>query len=175
VEEIIGEAGIMTCLRHPKILQLYGCSLTIQAVWIVCELCQRGSLRMLLNDDISTPLSNEQKLSLCMDIADGMSYLHRRTPSIIHRDLKSHNIFIMERSPGKYVAKIGDWGSARAIALSGAKSMTHGVGTACWLAPEVINKVFDFLKFYFICFHINKYYYFSSLIFLKHRMCMLLQ
>jgi hypothetical protein len=40
----------MACLRHPKILQLYGCSLTMQAIWIVSELCSRGSLRMMLND-----------------------------------------------------------------------------------------------------------------------------
>jgi serine/threonine protein kinase len=68
-----------------------------------------------------------------------MMYLHTRLPPIIHRDLKSQNIFITEPSPNHFIAKIGDWGSARAIALSGAKSMTHGVGTACWLAPEVIN------------------------------------
>lgn len=36
------------------------------------------------------------------------------------------------------VGKIGDWGSARAT-LSGSRTMTHGVGTACWLAPEVIK------------------------------------
>ena len=34
----------MACLRHPKILQLYGCSLTLQAIWIVSELCIRGRL-----------------------------------------------------------------------------------------------------------------------------------
>lgn len=67
-----------------------------------------------------------------------MHYLHTRSPPIIHRDLKSHNIFIIEQSSGHYVAKVGDWGSARAIALSGAKTMTQGVGTACWLAPETI-------------------------------------
>ena len=33
IEEIVGEAGVMACLRHPKILQLYGCSLTMQAIW----------------------------------------------------------------------------------------------------------------------------------------------
>ena len=143
VEEIIGEAGLMTCLRHPKILQLYGCSLTPQAVWIVCELCERGSLRMLLDDNaVRTPLTNEHKLSLCMDVADGMHYLHRRKKPIIHRDLKSYNIFVIENPPGKYTAKIGDWGSARAIALSGSpRSMTQGVGTACWLAPEAIKQV----------------------------------
>eukprot|EP00602_Paraphysomonas_sp_CaronLab_P007860 CAMPEP_0185032518 /NCGR_PEP_ID=MMETSP1103-20130426/20669_1 /TAXON_ID=36769 /ORGANISM="Paraphysomonas bandaiensis, Strain Caron Lab Isolate" /LENGTH=964 /DNA_ID=CAMNT_0027568451 /DNA_START=200 /DNA_END=3094 /DNA_ORIENTATION=+ len=137
VEEIIGEAIVMTCLNHPKILQLYGCSLTMQAVWIVSELCPRGSLRMLLNDT-NTELSLATKASLCLDIADGMMYLHRRKPPIIHRDLKTHNVFITEPSPGKYKAKIGDWGSARAIALTKEKTLTQGVGTACWLAPEVI-------------------------------------
>lgn len=138
VDEIVGEAGVMACLRHPKILQLYGCSLTMQAIWIVSELCPKGSLKMMLmSPDLE--LSIIQKLSICIDIADAMSYLHNRSPPIIHRDLKSHNIFITEPSVGNYVAKIGDWGSARAVALGGTKSMTQGVGTACWLSPEVIN------------------------------------
>lgn len=138
IEEIVGEAGVMACLRHPKILQLYGCSLTMQAIWIVSELCLLGSLKMLLmNPKVDLPLL--KRLSMLLDIADGMQYLHNRTPPIIHRDLKSHNIFIQETFPGHFVAKIGDWGSARAIALTGAKSMTQGVGTACWLSPEVIN------------------------------------
>eukprot|EP01038_Epipyxis_sp_PR26KG_P005697 gene5697-7863_t len=138
IEEIVGEAGIMACLRHPKILQLYGCSLTMQAIWIVSELCNRGSLRMVLNDE-SVDLPLIKKLSISMDVADGMLYLHTRTPPIIHRDLKSQNIFVTEPAKGHFVAKIGDWGSARAIALTGGKSMTHGVGTACWLSPEVIK------------------------------------
>lgn len=145
IEEIVGEAGVMACLRHPKILQLYGCSLTMQAIWIVSELCIRGSLKMVLMDQ-ALDLPIVKRLSICMDIADGMQYLHNRSPPIIHRDLKSHNIFISEPSPGHFVAKIGDWGSARAVALTGAKNMTHGVGTACWLSPEVINNA-HFSKF----------------------------
>lgn len=129
VEEIIGEAGVMKCLNHPKILQLFGFSITVQAVWIICELCVMGSLRMLLNDK-SILITHEMQASLCLDIAEGMMYLHRRTPPIIHRDLKSHNVFISEPSPGRFLAKIGDWGSARALAKSsGGKSMTQGVGT----------------------------------------------
>ena len=37
IEEIVGEAAIMSYLRHPRILQLFGCSLTVQAIWIVSE------------------------------------------------------------------------------------------------------------------------------------------
>jgi len=109
----------------------------MQAIWIVNELCEIGSLRMLLTS--TTDMTLATKASLCLDVADGMLYLHTRTPPIIHRDLKSHNIFVTESRPGHFVAKIGDWGSARAIALTASKSMTHGVGTACWLAPEVIH------------------------------------
>jgi hypothetical protein len=165
VEEIIGEAGMMAILRHPNVLQLFGCSLTAQAIWIVSELCSLGSLRQLL-DGSDIPLPMETRLSIALQVAEGMCYLHNQDPPIIHRDLKSHNIFINEtfigsedasvssvkQKKGKdshdhyekldrqstLVAKIGDWGSARAT-LSGSRTMTHGVGTACWLAPEVIK------------------------------------
>jgi len=161
VEEIIGEAGMMAILRHPNVLQLFGCSLTAQAIWIVSELCSLGSLRQVL-DDNERVLSIQVRISIALQVAEGMTYLHNQDPPIIHRDLKSHNIFIHEtfadaedasvtsstrkaREPydrletqSTVVAKIGDWGSARAT-LSGSRTMTHGVGTACWLAPEVIK------------------------------------
>ncbi|KAL3815580.1 hypothetical protein ACHAXA_001559 [Cyclostephanos tholiformis] len=208
VEEIIGEAGMMAMLRHPNVLQLFGCSLTAQAIWIVSELCSLGSLRQLLDDrERSLPL--EARLNLALQVAEGMTYLHSQDPPIIHRDLKSHNIFVHEtfaeqeetkdksndtklliwplrlsgggsgkaevtsesnseskkksksesKSESKsksrdhsrsesdssafkikpiMSAKIGDWGSARAT-LAGSRTMTHGVGTACWMAPEVLK------------------------------------
>jgi len=161
----------MAILRHPNVLQLFGCSLTAQAIWIVSELCSLGSLRQVL-DDRDRALPDDLRVNLALQVAEGMSYLHNQDPAIIHRDLKSHNIFVHEtftdteqegdsningpsgdgqtnkltlwRKPQKMkshstlVAKIGDWGSARAT-LSGSRTMTHGVGTACWLAPEVIK------------------------------------
>jgi hypothetical protein len=91
IEEIIGEAGIMSLLNHPKILQLYGFSLTTQTIWIISELCVRGSLRMLLNAK-STALPLITRISVALDIAEGMHYLHTRRPPIIHRDLKVSHI-----------------------------------------------------------------------------------
>ncbi|CAM9802571.1 unnamed protein product, partial [Scytosiphon promiscuus] len=139
IEEIVGEAAIMSVLQHPRILHLYGCSLTSQAIWIVSELCTRGSLRQVL-DDRGFPLTPRARLRVAVDVAEGMLYLHSREVPVIHRDLKSHNIFMMEDPDGQLQPKIGDWGSARAVALyTGMRSMTHGVGTTCWLAPEVIK------------------------------------
>ena len=158
IDEIIGEAGMMAMLRHPNVLQLFGCVLTSQAIWIVSELCSLGSLRQVLIDE-SRDLPLSLRLQIALQVAEGMAYLHTQDPPIIHRDLKSHNILIHETTVMKYknkdqnkndgdnkminphsliVAKIGDWGSARA-ARAGSRTMTHGVGTACWLAPEVIK------------------------------------
>ncbi|CAN0225727.1 unnamed protein product, partial [Ectocarpus sp. 13 AM-2016] len=95
IEEIVGEAAIMSVLQHPRILHLYGCSLTSQAIWIVSELCPRGSLRQVL-DDRGTPLTPRARLRVAVDVAEGMLYLHSREEPVIHRDLKSHNIFMME-------------------------------------------------------------------------------
>ncbi len=140
IEEIVGEAMIMSYLRHPRILNLYGCTLTPHAIWIVSELCSRGSLRQVL-DDWSLPLTIIDRIQLAIDIADGMRHLHSRKPPIIHRDLKSHNIFVNDGPNNRLDPKIGDWGSARAVTMhaGGLRSMTHGVGTVCWLAPEVIR------------------------------------
>jgi len=208
IDEIVGEAGIMAYLRHPRVLQLFGCSLTAQAIWIVSELCTAGSLRQVLDDKAHRPLPTGVRLQMAVDVAEGMAHLHSRDPPIIHRDLKSHNLFVTQESlaqpairdsgglmarasaPSRsgssgdggggglggesnwhaacpapspptssstspssssrqpppqrttYHVKIGDWGSARAVARTGArdpKTMTHGIGTVCWLAPEVIR------------------------------------
>ena len=157
VDEIIGEAGMMAMLRHPNVLQLFGCVLTSQAIWIVSELCSLGSLRQVLMDE-NRDLPTSLRIQIALQVSEGMAYLHTQDPPIIHRDLKSHNILIHETTVMKHrareqnritdgdptnphsliVAKIGDWGSARA-ARAGSRTMTHGVGTACWLAPEVIK------------------------------------
>ena len=170
IDEIVGEAAMMAILRHPYVLQLYGCSLTAQAIWIVSELCSLGSLRQLL-DDKERSLSTHLRLSLALQIAEGIAYLHNQDEPIIHRDLKSHNIFVHETFIGAesstptmsgekdenasetreedkanpratmIIAKIGDWGAARAsLSHGGGRTMTHGVGTACWIAPETITR-----------------------------------
>jgi serine/threonine protein kinase len=65
------------------------------------------------------------------DIALGVSYLHTRRPSIIHRDLKSMNILISSNQR----AKINDFGLAR-IRPTAKATMHTQCGTPNWQAPE---------------------------------------
>lgn len=66
-----------------------------------------------------------------MEIAQGVLYLHECRPPILHRDLKSLNIFLDEHSR----IKIGDFGWTKTLD----EYMTNKIGTYQWMAPEVIG------------------------------------
>ena len=74
------------------------------------------------------PLTRPQRLRICVEIADGISYLHRNR--IIHRDVKSANILLDDNLR----AKVSDFGLAFTISTirSAAKSV---VGTPGFMAP----------------------------------------
>ena len=65
----------MLILRHPNVLQLFGCLFTAHAIWIISEMCSLGSLRQLL-DDQSKEISIEFRLRIMMQVTDGTMYLH---------------------------------------------------------------------------------------------------
>jgi serine/threonine protein kinase len=67
----------------------------------------------------------------------GLSYLHSRTPPIIHRDLKCENIFI---NGNNGQAKIGDLGLA---VVKNTQHLSSVLGTPEFLAPEVYDEKYD--------------------------------
>ena len=168
---------------------------------IVSELCIRGSLRMVLNDrSIELPLL--VKLTICMDVADGMLYLHTRQVFSLFFLLPIVIIFLECRFTVHLPLFIVIWrviiSSSRSqgrvtwsrrlatgvplgllhlqvsfhfpvallfdlLPFKGAKSMTQGVGTACWLSPEVINnahfsKHSDVYAFGIVLWEVYSYY-----------------
>jgi|GEM_PF-6085542 len=62
-----------------------------------------SNLRKLLE---ALVLSDEERLSLACQIAEGLSEMHAR--GIIHNDLETENIFVRKEN-GKWVAYIGDY------------------------------------------------------------------
>ncbi|KAK3436052.1 hypothetical protein EUGRSUZ_C00711 [Eucalyptus grandis] len=67
-----------------------------------------------------------ERLSLAMEIAQAMQYLHEQKPRVIHRDLKPSNIFLDDAMH----ARVADFGHARKITFS---------GTYVYMVPEVIR------------------------------------
>jgi len=94
-------------------------------------------------------LDRHWKISQLIDIArqicQGMSYLHDR--GIIHRDLKSSNVFLdMSAEPDDvgicWRVKIGDFGLAavKTVLADGDNQQFQPTGSVLWMAPEVIQQ-----------------------------------
>ena len=63
-------------------------------------------------------LTDKNKLSILLDVALALNYLHTLPEPIIHRDVSSRNV-LLERATWK--AKLSDFGSARLAALARTK------------------------------------------------------
>ncbi|KAG4180560.1 hypothetical protein ERO13_A10G172600v2 [Gossypium hirsutum] len=127
------EVSLMKRLRHPNVLLFMGVVVSSQRLCIVTEFLPRGSLFQLLQRN-TTKLGWRRRVSMALDIARGMNYLHNCNPPIIHRDLKSSNLLVDKN----WTVKVGDFG------LSRLKHKTYlttksGKGTPQWMAPEVLR------------------------------------
>jgi serine/threonine protein kinase len=77
---------------------------------IIQEIAKGGVLGDILHKS-NVDFSRLLKRKMCIDIARGLDYLHSREPPIIHRDLRSFNIFVMSMEMDCEVnVKIGDFG-----------------------------------------------------------------
>ncbi|XP_075104128.1 serine/threonine-protein kinase CTR1-like isoform X1 [Nicotiana tabacum] len=133
--EFLREVAIMKRLRHPNIVLFMGAVIQPPNLSIVTEYLSRGSLYRLLHRPGARELLDERR-RLCMayDVANGMNYLHKRNPPIVHRDLKSPNLLVDK----KYTVKVCDFGLSRFKANTFLSSKT-AAGTPEWMAPEVLR------------------------------------
>jgi len=133
IKEFISEVSIMCDLRHPNVLLFIGACVDPPNLAIITEFMEHGSLW----DVLHTPKPEEylvqwnNRIKLAIDVALGMNYIHGFTPTIIHRDLKSPNVFLNS----SYECRISDFG------LSTLKSELSGsaVGNPLWNAPEIYH------------------------------------
>ncbi|KAH3744221.1 leucinerich repeat kinase [Pelomyxa schiedti] len=156
------EVQIMSMLDNPFVVKLLG--VCVSPPMMVMEYVPHGTLFDLLHlqrtpgspspqnssldsDSIldSFPPNEEQydfpmkwrfRMQIALDIAKGLAYLHSLHPPIVHRDLRSPNIFIQSLdSTADCRVKIADFG----LSLQVAGKVTGNLATWQWLAPEVLE------------------------------------
>uniref|UniRef100_G1P9K1 non-specific serine/threonine protein kinase n=1 Tax=Myotis lucifugus TaxID=59463 RepID=G1P9K1_MYOLU len=129
---LIGEISFYRKTRHVNILLFMGYSTKPQLA-IVTQWCEGSSLYHHLHI-IETKFEMIKLIDIARQTAQGMDYLHAK--SIIHRDLKSNNIFLHE----DLTVKIGDFGLATVKSRwSGSHQFEQLSGSILWMAPEVIR------------------------------------
>ncbi|TST73076.1 Mitogen-activated protein kinase kinase kinase 10 [Bagarius yarrelli] len=137
-ESVRQEARLFWMLRHPNIIALKGVCLKEPNLCLVMEYARGGALNRALAGKKVPP---RVLVNWAVQIATGMDYLHNQTiVPVIHRDLKSSNILILEPVEwddlsGKTL-KITDFGLAREWHRT---TKMSAAGTYAWMAPEVIK------------------------------------
>ncbi|KAF0690147.1 Aste57867_18472 [Aphanomyces stellatus] len=131
LQSFVDEIHLMSTFNSPYIVQFIG------AAWeqpkdmkCVMELMDGGDLRDYLTNHNADAFPWEDKLVHIQRIADALVYLH--SLSVIHRDLKSRNV-LLDSTKG---TKLTDFGVSKEDMEA---TMTMGVGTFRWMAPEVIK------------------------------------
>jgi serine/threonine protein kinase len=122
----------MASLRFQHMCQLHGgCVINDKEVWLVLEFVEGGNLHDFLSN--FGPLSHKLQLSFFIQAAKAINYLHTAPSPILHRDIKSFNFLVRDKSQ----ILLTDFGLSKAAEF--VNSQTFTIGTLKWAAPEVLD------------------------------------
>ncbi|CAD8161338.1 unnamed protein product [Paramecium pentaurelia] len=134
-ENAICEAKIMKDLKHPGIIKYYESFFENDTnLCIVMEYAEKGNLEQMLleykqnNEYLNETLIIDWFTQLCLAV----KYLHDQ--NIIHRDIKTQNIFITKDN----FIKLGDFGIAKEIECKEQLCKTS-IGTPYYISPEAFQ------------------------------------
>ncbi|XP_040384686.1 G-type lectin S-receptor-like serine/threonine-protein kinase At1g11300 isoform X2 [Oryza brachyantha] len=134
-EQLKNEANIISKLQHTNIVKLLGQCIQEGETILVLEYMPNKSLDSFMNGERATelPLDWPNRSQIVQGIAEGVVYLHKCEPRIIHGDLKPGNILL----DADLKPKICDFGTSKALRPDQDQDCTGlVVGSRGYMAPE---------------------------------------
>jgi eukaryotic-like serine/threonine-protein kinase len=151
VQMFIREMANTQALHHPHVVELLDYGQADGIFFFTMQYCSDDSVAVLVRKH-GGKLSIDLAMSLILQVLDGLEYTHNVTVSVklkdgsigsgkglVHRDLKPANIFLQHEN-NKLVAKIGDYGLAKAFELAGLSGQTmtgqKAMGTGAFMCRQ---------------------------------------
>ncbi|KAJ7964911.1 Protein kinase [Quillaja saponaria] len=135
-KEWLAEVNYLSQLRHENVVKLIGYCSDSENRILVYEFLQKGSLENHLFRKGTQPIAWATRMTIAIDVARGLSFLHNLNANVIYRDIKAANILL----DSDFKAKLSDFGLAR-DGPTGDKThvSTRVVGTQGYAAPEYVS------------------------------------
>ncbi|XP_022759281.1 LEAF RUST 10 DISEASE-RESISTANCE LOCUS RECEPTOR-LIKE PROTEIN KINASE-like 1.4 isoform X2 [Durio zibethinus] len=133
VDQYMNEIEILTRIRHPNLVTLYGCtSRRSRELLLVYEYIPNGTVADHLHGKLSNSglLAWPVRLSIAVETANALAYLH--SSDIIHRDVKTNNILLDKDCH----VKVADFGLSRLFPNDVTHVSTAPQGTPGYVDPE---------------------------------------
>jgi len=147
------EVAFLREVDHPNIVAVRDVYEDADEVHIVTELCRGGELfdhiteRALWSrgqrrrgQEVPACFCEEDAVRVLRSLLEAVAYLHDR--DIVHRDIKPENILFVDEAGDAGAIKLIDFGLA-ARHRPGGRPLSSVVGTAYYLAPEVLAGSYD--------------------------------
>ncbi|CUV07363.1 unnamed protein product [Cryptosporidium hominis] len=130
-KDAINEVKLLSSIRHPYIVCFRESFVEDGFLNIVMEYADGGDLFRKVNaqKQLKKNFLEKQVVRWLTQALLGLAHLHNKR--ILHRDIKSQNIFISYNG-----LKIGDFGIAKVLENTGAFAKTT-IGTPYYLSPEI--------------------------------------
>ncbi|NBG89126.1 Stk1 family PASTA domain-containing Ser/Thr kinase [Isachenkonia alkalipeptolytica] len=126
------ESQAAASLSHPNIVNVYDVGQYEDTYYIVMELVEGITLKKYIQE--KGKLSEKEALQVGKQVAKALKHAHSN--SIIHRDIKPHNILIQRDEDGRILAKVTDFGIALATTSSTLTNTGSIVGSVHYFSPE---------------------------------------
>ena len=128
VDSFRQESQAAAGLQHPNIISVYDVGREGNIHFIVMELVDGKPLSTIIKEQ--APMDYRRAIEITKQVASALSVAHRH--SIIHRDIKPHNIMITHDG----TAKLGDFGIAKAVSDSTLSETSKIIGSVHYFSPE---------------------------------------
>ncbi|PYP81572.1 MAG: hypothetical protein DMD35_00950 [Gemmatimonadetes bacterium] len=129
------EASSAARIIHPNVAAVFDYGESDGLVYLVMEYVDGEPLSRMLARE--APFAIERAIDLARQIADGLGAAHEL--GIVHRDLKPDNILVTRSRSGREIAKVVDFGIAKAMQEGAGEALTRTglvIGTPEFMSPE---------------------------------------